>query len=108
MFSKAHCSRLRSDEGQHYLITPAAALTSGPNNSTRRAPIYCRRKTRSSQVWGAHSSFNSPIPEGAPVIRMLVANRDAKDLALQNSRCVSIAKRNRSPFKQPGSVHLDS
>src|SRR6516162_3766487 len=31
--------------------TPAAALTSGPNNSTHPAPICCRCRTRSSRIW---------------------------------------------------------
>jgi alpha/beta hydrolase fold len=38
--------------------TPAGALTSGPNNSTRPAPICCRRKTRSSRIWRAQWTFN--------------------------------------------------
>ena len=42
--------------------TPTAARISGPSNSTPPAPICCRRRTRSSSVWRARWSFNSPRP----------------------------------------------
>ncbi len=42
--------------------TPTATLTSGPNNSTRPAPIFCRHRTRSSRIWRTHSAFSSCRP----------------------------------------------
>ena len=41
------------------LIDARAALTSGPSNSTRPAPICCRRRTRSSPIWRTQSTFHS-------------------------------------------------
>ena len=74
----------RSDEGQRPAHRRrAAALTSGPNNLTRPAPIYCRRRTRSSRIWRAHSTFSSTEAEAARLNRTPAANRDAEDLALQ-------------------------
>jgi adenylate cyclase len=63
MFSKARCSRAAIGCGSTpSSSTPAAALTSGLNNSTRPAPICSRRRTRSSRIWRTHSTFNSPRP----------------------------------------------
>ena len=51
------------DEGQRPAHRRrAAARISGPNNSTRPAPICCRRRTRSSRIWRTQSTFNSPRP----------------------------------------------
>ena len=87
---RALCSRRlgaaerRSDEGQRPAHRRrAAALTSGPNNSTRPAPICCRRRTRSSRIWRTQSTFSSPQAEAARLKRTPAANRDAEDLALQ-------------------------
>ena len=69
---KARCSRAPIECGLTLSSsTPAAALISGPSNSTRRAPICCRRKTRSSPVCAHAWTFNSlgrgcPLSNGRP------------------------------------------
>jgi adenylate cyclase len=40
------------------LIDAGSGLTSGPNNSTRPAPICCRRRTQSSRIWRDRCNCN--------------------------------------------------
>ena len=65
------------------LIDAGVALTSGPNSSTRPAPICCRRKTLIVTRLAHAIGFQLTEAEGARLKRTPSANPDAEDLALQ-------------------------